>query len=217
MHIFGLHQSETMKQFLPFILLAVPLLFSCKKKNTTPESVKSFYHLTHSGIADSSTFLLDTTSVSGQLIAVNQDDAFLSKSCDIETWISGPYIGDSASPAHKRITLDFSFLVPYTIQEYDYTCDCLPPLSPSKLTQFINDPAVGWNDMNNDVKELVALEWDSEFGNGSYYVVNPQIHAESMGNAIRIYGTVDSLKLSASPGNRYVTGLQFDYIFPLNP
>lgn len=205
-----------MKITLSFIVLSLLLIISCKKKNVEPITPKANYFLKHSGIVDSSTFNLDTTSISAQLINMHQWDDYLFKVFEIQTWLTGPNLTTTINAGEERLTLDFSFILQYNVSEFDSNCDCLPTPSAARLADFINNSPYQWND-GDERKEVIIVAHNDQFGDGSYQVMNPQISAEAVGNALHIYGTIDSLQVGSFSPNRFLTNLHFDYMAPINP
>lgn len=205
-----------MKTGLLLITCALLLAISCKKKKTeTDNTPKAAYSLKHSGLVDSQTFSLDTNSISSQLFLTNEWNEWNFKSYNIQTWLKGPYLGDSVYPGMEKLSLDFSFVFEYSLQELDPGCGCPPPLTSTKLANKIND-ASQWND-SDETKEVIIITWGNQSGSGSFDIVNPQISAQAIGNAIRINGTIDSLSVGSFSQPRYLTNLHFDYTIPLHP
>lgn len=202
----------------PFFLILFTALsiVSCKKKDIEPTPPKSAYALKHSGTVDLGAFNLDTAIVSQQLMQMTQWDALPYKSFEIETWLKGPYLGDNISAGEERLTLNFYLVLQYNLSEYDSNCSCLPTPTATRLANHINSSSFEWNDAS-ERKEVQVMAINDQFGQGSFQIVNPQISAQAIGSAIRIYGTIDSLKVGSSADDRFLTNLHFDYTMPVNP
>ncbi len=205
-----------MKTGVLLIICALLLTISCKKKKTeTDNTPKTAYSLKHSGLVDSQTFSMDTGSISSQLFQTNEWNDWNFKSYNLRTWLKGPYLNDSVYPGMERLVLDFSFVFEYPVQELDPGCSCPPPLTSTLLANKINDSSQ-WND-SDETKEVIIITWGNQSGSGSFDIVNPQISAQAIGNAIRISGTIDSLSVGSFSQPRYLTNLHFDYTIPLYP
>ncbi|MNU73903.1 hypothetical protein D3C71_633920 [compost metagenome] len=207
-----------MKTGLLFVTCALLLTVSCKKKKTEPETdntPKTNYSLNHSGGVDSQTFQLDTNGISSNLFQTIEWDDSSFKHYRIRTWLKGPNLNANIDPGTERLTLDFFFFFQYQNSDIDASCSCLPDLTSTLLANKINNASSQWND-GSESKEVQILAWGGQNPGGSFEVVNPQISAQAIGNSIRIYGTIASLKVGTGQG-RYLTDLHFDYTIPLHP
>ncbi|WP_300660952.1 hypothetical protein [Fluviicola sp.] len=205
-----------MKTGLLLITCALFFTVSCKKKKTeTDNTPKTTYSLKHSGFVDSQTFSLDSNNISSQLIQTSEWHDWNFKNYSIRTWLKGPYLNDSVYPGMERLSLDFSFVFEYPVQELDLGCSCPPPLTAALLAAKIND-ASQWNDASES-KEVIITAWENQSAGGTFGIVNPQISAQAIGNAIRINGTIDSLRVGIFSQPRYLTNLHFDYTIPIYP
>ncbi|MNJ84456.1 hypothetical protein D3C87_19090 [compost metagenome] len=199
-----------MKTALLFVTCAFFLTVSCKKKKTEPDNTPiTNYSLGHSGEVDSETFQFDTNGISLNMFQTIEWDDSSFKHYRIRTWLKGPNLNENIEPGTERLTLDFSFLFQYSSPGNH------PALTLSALADKINSSSSQWND-GSESKEVQILVWGGQNPGGSFEVVNPQISAQVIGNSIRIYGTIDSLKVGTGQG-RYMTNLHFNYTIPLHP
>lgn len=199
-----------MKTGLLLITCALLLAISCKKKKTeTDNAPKTNYSLGHSGEVDSQTFQLDTDSLSPELFQTIEWNEPPFKHYRMRIWLKGPNLNQNIDPVMERLTLDFSFLFQYSNSNNQ------SPLTSSALADKINDFSSQWND-GSESKEVQILAWGGLNPGGSFEIANPQISAQAIGNDIRIYGSIDSLKVGTGEG-RYLSNLHFDYTMPLHP
>lgn len=201
-----------MKTGLLFIICALFLTVSCKKKKTEPDKDDTpiaNYSLGHSGEVDSGTFQFDTNGISSSLFQTIEWNDLSFKHYRMRIWLKGPNLNENIDSGTERLTLDFSFLFQYSNPGNH------PALTLSQLVDKINSSSSQWND-GSESKEVQILVWGGQNPGGSFEVVNPQISAQVVGNSIRIYGTIDSLKVGTDPG-RYMTNLHFNYTLPLHP
>lgn len=208
-----------MKTSFFFLLFCALFAVGCKKKNPGPGPAlpKANHALIHSGTVDSANFSMDTTAVTPQLVKMSQWDATPYKVFSIATWLKGPHLGIPIQAGEERLTLEFSFVLQYSIYEYDSGCGCLPTPDATRLADHINNGAFSWND-GSERKEVIVLVENSQFGGGTFAISNAQISAVAIGNSLRIFGSIDSLKVGpnwSDPG-RFLTGFNFDYTVPVS-
>lgn len=206
-----------MKTSFLFLLFCALFAVACKKKNPDPVPPKANHALKHSGMVDSASFSLDTTAVTSQLVTMSQWDGVPYKVFTMETWLKGPHLGIPVPVGEERLTLKFSFVLQYAISEYDSDCGCLPTPDAIRIANHINNASYSWND-GSERKEVQVMVHNSQFGEGTFDIGNAQISAQAIGNSLRIYGTIDSLKVGpdwSHPG-RFLTDLDFDYTVPIS-